>query len=246
MKKDTLQLLKGSKDIESLFKTIKYKRDFNKEHPDYFQPSGMLTFCGGQGSGKTLSAVQYVQKLMEEYPKAILVSNVELINYPFDNERIFEYDGVHCLTDYENGEYGVIYLIDEIHLEFNSLESANISIEEMVEISQQRKQRKHIIGTSQIYGRMAKPLREQIRWCVMCNNLFNLGVIQYNQLIDGFETEEKDGKITASVKKKYWWFHSPDLYKAYDTYAKMKRYKTEWRGRKVSEKILFSSQNSLN
>lgn len=40
---------------------------------------------------------------------------------------------------------GVIYFIDEIHLEFNSLESKNVPIEIMVEISQQRKQRKHIV-----------------------------------------------------------------------------------------------------
>ena len=33
----------------------------------------------------------------------------------------------------------------------------------MIEVSQQRKQRKHIVGTSQVYMRMAKPLREQIK-----------------------------------------------------------------------------------
>ncbi|MFQ9701887.1 MAG: hypothetical protein ACLR0U_04940 [Enterocloster clostridioformis] len=46
-------------------------------------------------------------------------------------------------------------MIDEIHLEFNSLESKNIDIEVMIEVSQQRKQRKHIIGTSQVYEWLA-------------------------------------------------------------------------------------------
>lgn len=234
-----MDLLKGPKDLDFLFQNIKYKRDFNKAHPDYFQPSGLLVFCGDQGSGKTLSAVQYVIKLMDEYPQAMLISNVAIKKYPFDGCRVIEYDGIHCLTDYENGEYGVIYLIDEIHLEFNSLESSNISIEEMVEISQQRKQRKHIIGTSQVYGRMAKPLREQIRWCVSCNNLFSLGLIQKNSLIDGMESVEKDGHIEAKVRKTFWWIHNPWLYDQYDTYAKMKRYKKEWRGRKINEKILY-------
>lgn len=239
MKKNTSELLKGSKDIDLLFKNLTFKRRFRKEHPDYFEPSGLLCFCGEQGSGKTLSAVSYVLKLMDEYPKAILISNVAIKKYPFDGIKVFEYDGVHCLTDYDNGEYGVIYLIDEIHLEFNSLESQNISIEEMVEISQQRKQRKHIVGTSQIYGRMAKPLREQIRWCVACNNLFGLSLIQKNSLIDGNESTEKDGHIEAKVKRTYYWFHNPAIYDQYDTYAKMKRYKTEWRGRKINEKILY-------
>lgn len=40
--------------------------------------SGLLVFCGGQGSGKTLSAVQYVKKLCEQYPRAILVTNVKI------------------------------------------------------------------------------------------------------------------------------------------------------------------------
>ena len=100
----------------------------------------------------------------------------------------------------------------------------------MVEISQQRKQRKHIVATSQIYGRMAKPLREQIRDVVLCKCYFNC--LQINKWIDAFESTEKDGKLQACVKKTFFWFHEPRLYKAYDTYQKMKRYKDEWQGRK--------------
>lgn len=44
--------------------------------------SGLLVFCGGQGSGKTLSAVQYVKKLCEEYPRAVLVTNVDIKGLP--------------------------------------------------------------------------------------------------------------------------------------------------------------------
>ena len=62
---------------------------------------------------------------------------------------------------YKNGEKGVIYFIDEIQLYFNSLQSKNINMDVMTQISQQRKQRIHIIATSQVFGRMAKPLREQ-------------------------------------------------------------------------------------
>lgn len=94
---------------------------------------------------------------------------VQIDGLPEETE-VVEYDGLNCLKTLENGYYGVIYLIDEIHLEFNSLESKNIDIEVMIEVSQQRKQRKHIIGTSQVYGRLAKPFREQIRNVVLCSN----------------------------------------------------------------------------
>lgn len=38
------------------------------------------------------------------------------------------------------------------------------------------------------------------------------------------------GKVSMDIRKKSWWFHSPDLYDSYDTYAKMKRYRKEWKG----------------
>ena len=127
-------------------------------------------------------------------------------------------------------------MIDEIHLEFNSLESKNIPIEIMVEVSQQRKQRKHIVGTSQVYMRMAKPLREQIKNVVLCKNFFH--AIQFNRLIDGDSAVEKNGKLQFDTVKYSIWFHSPKLYGSYDTYAKMKRYRNEWNG--VSRQDIYN------
>lgn len=223
------ELLKGSKNPFDIAKGIKYDIDFRKSHPDFFEPEGILIFCGPQGSGKTLSAVQYVKRVCEEYPHAILVTNVDIKGLNPLTE-VVEYDGLDCLKNIENGYGGVIYFIDEIHLELNSLESKNIDMDVIVELSQQRKQRKHIVGTSQVYMRMAKPLREQVKDVVLCRNFFKY--IQFNKLIDGFGSVEENGKLKADVVHKYLWFHNPRLYGSYDTYAKMKRYKQEWKGRK--------------
>lgn len=220
------EFLKNSLNPLGAAEVIKYNIDFRADHPDYFDPSGLLIFCGSQGSGKTLSAVQYVKKLCNQYKKAVLVTNVEILGLP-EWTKVIEYDGIKSLTDINNGYYGVIYLIDEIHLEFNSLESKNIPIEVMTEISQQRKQRKHIVGTTQIYARLAKPLREQIKWCVLCRNI--LGFFQFNTLIDGDQTVEKDGHLITETAKKIFWFHRPVMYTCYDTFAKMKRYRKEWK-----------------
>lgn len=223
------EYLKGSLNPKNVIDTVKYKIDFRKNNPDYFDPEGIMIFCGSQGSGKTLSAVQYVLKVLKEYPKAILCTNVDILELPEDT-KVIEYDGLDCLKNIENGQFGVIYFIDEIHLELNSLESKNIDMNVIVELSQQRKQRKHIVGTSQVYMRMAKPLREQVKDVVLCKNYFK--ILQHNQLIDGFNSYEEGGKLKADVVQKVWWFHSPELYKLYDTYAKMRRYKQEWKGRK--------------
>lgn len=223
------ELLQGSKNPKNVVDSVKYNWDFRKEHPDYFDPEGIMIFCGSQGSGKTLSAVQYVKKVCERYRKAKLVTNVDITGLPEETE-VIEYDGLECLKNIENGYNGVIYFIDEIHLELNSLESKNIDMDTIVELSQQRKQRKHIVGTSQVYMRMAKPLREQVKDIVLCKNYFRY--FQFNQLIDGFNSYEEGGKLKAEVVKKVFWIHTPSLYGSYDTYAKMRRYKKEWKGRK--------------
>lgn len=223
------ELLKGSRNPVNICKSIKYNVDFRREHPDYFEPEGIMIFCGSQGSGKTLSAVQYIKKVCKEFPNAILVTNVDITGLPEDTQ-VIEYDGLECLKNVENGYKGVIYFIDEIHLELNSLESKNIDMDTIVELSQQRKQRKHIVGTSQVYMRMAKPLREQVKDIVLCKSY--LKYIQWNLLIDGFTSHEENGKLKADIVKKYMWIHTPSLYGSYDTYAKMRRYKKEWKGRK--------------
>lgn len=220
--------LKGSLDPTQLTDCIAYKAKYAKDHPTFFKPNGLMIFCGPQGSGKTISAVKYCRDLLKKYPRCKFVTNVEISGLSPELD-ITEYNGLDSLFNVSNGIEGVLYLIDEIHLEFNSLESRNISIEEMIEFSQQRKQRKHIVGTSQVYMRLAKPLREQIKDVVLCHNLF--GLVQHNTLIDGEKSKEENGKFTGKVVKNYWWFHTPSLYSCYDTYAKMHRYKSEWNGK---------------
>lgn len=252
------EALKNKSSFKDLIDRSQYMQKFAEEHPDFFSPTGTMIFCGKQGKGKTLSAVLYVHNLMQRFPKAILVTNVKLRDHPFNTtykvdddgithyyntlgeeiifsregdfpeNTVIEWDGLDCLKYINNGYKGVIYLVDEIHLELNSLESRNIDIDVMTEISQQRKQRKHIVGTSQVYMRMAKPLREQIFDIVICDVFFNC--IQFNKLIDGEESKEVDGKLVAIVRKRVWFTHKSDYYEMYDTFAKMKRLNKEWQG----------------
>lgn len=250
--------------LSQIFKYIKWKIQYKIDDVGNLQSWGSCIFCGPQGSGKTLSAVQYVERVFEVSPRAILVTNVDLKSYPVNAfmdkkgdvryyhdpsfiighdyliehcsdedflKPVIQYEGLDMLTTLKNGKNGVIYLIDEFHLELNSLESKNIPIEIMTEISQQRKQRVHIVGTSQVFMRLAKPLREQIFNVVMCKCYF--GCFQCNKMCLGEDIKENsDGKITAEVKAQSFWFHKPAYYEEYDTFAKMKRYTTLWKNSK--------------
>lgn len=219
MRKDTVQILKGHLEWPDLFKSIKYKIQFNKEHPDWFVPDGIIVFTGSQGEGKTLSAVRYVVSLMEEYPKAKLVTNVQIKK--FEDRQIW-FDSVARFKDIDNGEYGVIYLIDEIQLLFNSLESKNLDLNLFTTICQQRKKRKHIVGTSQVFNRISKGFREQFKYAVMCTNVF--GVLQYNKIVKGEDvTIDESGNVITDKVHRAWWFHSPALYDLYDTSATIDR-----------------------
>lgn len=42
----------GSLDIGNVFKVWKYNKEFRKQHPEYFDPEGIIVFCGMQGAGK--------------------------------------------------------------------------------------------------------------------------------------------------------------------------------------------------
>jgi hypothetical protein len=119
---------------------------------------------------------------------------------------------------------GVVFLIDEIQLYLNSLESKNINLEVITQICQQRKQRKHIVTTSQVFGRMAKPLREQFSCVIACKAY--LGFLQCNRHIDrdSIDSEESTGtNLSGNVVRKYWWIRSPKMYRRYDTYRVIER-----------------------
>lgn len=222
-----LEALKNPFNITYWWYWLRSKIEFRREHPYYFDADGLTVFVGPQGSGKTLSAVNYVYNLIEKYDKAIIVTNIALTDYPFDNKRVFPFRNADDLSKYNNGEFGVIFLIDEIQLYFNSLESKNINPDVMVQFAQQRKQRKHIVCTSQVFGRMAKPLREQFSSVVVCRNY--LGFIQRNQLVNRDSLNDNDNGTSTDLKgeviKTSLWLHHPKYYQRYDTYYLISRNK---------------------
>jgi len=212
-----------------------------RKNPDFFWPTGTQVYCGMQGSGKTVSAVKHLLDMKQRYPKAIVVTNIALkyleplvFDTAHDIELILEIidpakqyiqftDATQLATvlvSVNNDFYGVIYLIDEIHTYFNALDSKNIPMYVFTEISQQRKQRKVIIGTSQLFTRMAKPLREQCDNIIMCNTIG--GIITTQAVWDGTTlTVLPDDSLAGNLKRRGWFFHTRRIRNAFDTYQKV-------------------------
>jgi len=224
--------------IESLRDDMKLRKS-----KTFFWPTGTQVYVGRQGSGKTISAVKHLIDLKKRYPKAIIVSNLDLSYYKAHRiiskstlELQVEHVKKNSTTDYlqfktmeqlaialvnvNNAYFGVIYIIDEIHTYFNALDSKNVPMYVFTEISQQRKQRKLIIGTSQLFLRMAKPLREQADNLIMCKTIF--GIFTITKAYDGMTLDQDfDGKISGDKKKTGWFFHTREIRKAFNTFQKV-------------------------
>jgi hypothetical protein len=213
----------------------------SRRDTDFFWPTGTQVYVGQQGSGKTISAVKHLLDLKKRYPKAILVSNLELnyyrpksfkskedlkavlADFSPENDYILFTDMDELaisLVNVNNGKYGVIYIVDEIHTYFNALDSKNIPMYVFTEISQQRKQRKLIIGTSQLFLRMAKPFREQCDNLIICRTI--AGVVTFQKAYDGMTLEQQyDGTLVGQVRKAGFFWHNRLIRNAFNTYQKV-------------------------
>lgn len=206
--------------------TLLFKQEQARKNSDYMPTDGIICFCGEQGSGKTLSAVRYAYNLCSKFPGILVVSNIHL-TWDLPNE-VIPYTGAQDMLAINNGEYGVLFLLDEMHIEFNSLESKGMDANIFELVSQQRKARKHIVGTSQVFGRLAKPFREQFKYAVCCNNY--LGVLFRQEVFKAVNIATDEDIRTALMSRKVkFFFASKEDFSMYDTTQIIKRLNGEFK-----------------
>lgn len=162
---------------------------------DGFPYGGLWVFSGAQGAGKTLLLMHMVREIHKEYPNALIVTNISVFGIP-----CIPYTGLEDFEKYVNGSDGVIFIIDEIHTLFNSLESAKMPLSQVTVWCQNRKNKRLILGTSQRYSRMAKPVREQVTWHYECRRPF-LWVFYRYRVMDGANYDD-NGKYVLEEDEK--------------------------------------------
>lgn len=224
-----IYLIKGKRRIPfvgenpkrtNIFKTLlwdfprRYVRDLFNKDPNDLDIYGVHIWCGEQGSGKSVGVVEWLQYLKKRYPHVKIRSNIDLT---FQDGKITSWkDIILC----NNGKKGQIEFLDEIQNWFSSNESKNFPVEMLQEVTQQRKQRKIVVGTVQAFQRTAKPIREQTTYLYYP---FTVGgaltfVRVYKPKFDD------DGRVTKmSLRKFYWFTHTDELRNSYDTYHKVER-----------------------
>ena len=198
------------------FKNIKAVRELKSFADDkQFPYSGLWLFSGAQGNGKTLLLMNVLREMVSEFPKALVVSNIAIYGIPS-----IPYRGVEDFEKYNNGSDGIIYVIDEIHTLFNSLESEKMPLSTVQVWSQNRKNRRVILGTSQRFNRVAKPIREQTKLLYVCYSPF-LWFRRYS-VFDASLFDEK-GEYTGPAERKHYYVPSWNVMTMYNTLEVVKR-----------------------
>lgn len=156
-----------------------------------FNEYGLTIYTGMQGAGKTVSLVERLEEIRHKYPDVLIGTNFGYLHEDF------------VLTDWSQilemrHDKGIIFCIDEIQNEFDVYNSKNFDINLLKVVTQQRKQGIKIFGTSQVFSRVSKPLREQTFEVVKCKTAFGRWTKQkcyaadyYNQYIDNPEMFKK-------------------------------------------------------
>lgn len=200
---------------------IKRNRADRKAGKIKFKPFGLRMYCGRQGSGKTIGMVEQLNEYRRKYPRAIICTNFGYLHE--DRPLTSLYD----LFEVRNGQDGVIFAIDELQNEFSSQASKNFPEEFLSVITMQRKQRICILATSQVFTRVAKPLREQCYEVVDCRTyagrltrLRCYDAADYNSVVD-----KSDPYAKSKLNKKwiYRFVQTDDLRNDYDTWQVVER-----------------------
>lgn len=181
---------------------------FNKD-PEFFRYQGLIIYEGRQGSGKTIAMMNDARKMLKEYPKAKCLSNID---YKFQNDSL---DDWTKLVDYKNGIQGVVAIMDELQNWFSSNMSRNFPPEMLEIITQNRKNRRIILGTSQNFYLLAKAIRSQATEVRRCTTFFGaLTVVRrYEPILDS------EGNVVEYKKRgSYFFVHDEELRNSYDTY----------------------------
>lgn len=206
--------------IFSIFKRLlwdlprRFVLDWYNRNPDAFNEYGVHLFAGEQGSGKSIAVAEFILRLKKMYPACKVLTNIDFK----------EQDGKITSPDdfimNNNGEFGMIVFLDEIQNWFSSMESKNFPPEALEDITQQRKQRKIFVGTSQVFMRVSKPIREQTT--LLYKPLTVAGCLTVVRVYK-CKLDDSGSVKNEVLRKLYFFVHTDEIRHAYDTYERVER-----------------------
>lgn len=183
-----------------------------------FKQYGIHVVVGEQGSGKSLTVVYLLRKWQARWPELKVYTN----DFEYDRQ-----DGIietwRDIIDRKNGKKGVVNVLDEMQTWFpSSKDKSTVPPELLGEICQQRKQRKAMLGTVQVFTRLAKPFREQTHYIYVPKTI--LGCLTIVRMTKAKWYDDKKDRFTKYCGT-FVFAHTKELRGAYDTYKIIEKYK---------------------
>lgn len=202
----------------NFFKKLFFEFPKQKAHdiitrdPDAFREFGFHLITGKQGSGKTITLVYLLLRYQKMYPKLVVKTNMD---YKYEDGKIRHWKD---LVFSNNGIYGEIDVIDEVQNWFSSNQSKNFPPDMLREVTQQRKQKKMILGTSQVFTRVAKPIRENIYLVYEPTTFFGCVTLvkKYEPILD-----DSGAVIQKKPRGSFFFVHNKKIRNCFDTYQKI-------------------------
>lgn len=145
---------------------LRIKR-FKRRDPPIFDRYGVHIFCGRVGCGKTISMIRKAEQLKRKFPKLKIYSNFQC---SLSDGLITSWSDIINLKNYDdNGiNQGILFLFDELHLTLASTSWRDAPDNLLEYISLQRHLGKCIFGTTQVWSRVNKIIREQTDTVTEC------------------------------------------------------------------------------
>lgn len=183
--------------------------DRTTRNPNIFEDYGLHMVCGKQGSGKTVTVAYLLRQYQQRYPLIKVKTN---FNYKAQNSAITHWKD---LTMNTNGIYGEVDCIDEIQNWFSSNSSLNFPEGMLSVVTQQRKVRRCILGTAQVFTRISKPLREQTYLLYLPITL--LGCMTIVRVYD-LDLDMDANIDRKKIRKLFMFVHDKALRESFDSY----------------------------
>ncbi len=217
---------KGSYKPPGFFKRLFH--DFPKRlaydyvHQDYsdFSEFGIHMVIGKQGAGKSTTVAYLLRKWQKIYPDLKVYTNM---GYKYEDDVLDKWQQLITRT---NGKKGVVNVIDDIKAWWSNADSKNLPPEVLAEICQQRKQKKAILCTIQVFSELPKAFRSQTHTVYMPTTFFGcLTVVK----ISDIKYYNPDKERFTKIRGMFFFVHTKEIRDSFDTYKKIEKYKdVEW------------------
>lgn len=211
-----MKILKFLKyEMIDLYRFIQKRRSGIIEFKEY----GLRLYSGPQGSGKSMSMVEQLESYRMQFPDLLIATNFFYQHETMPIKSLAEIPVLSRIAR-ENGFCGVVIGWDEIQNDFdNSVRSFPVTI--LRTITQQRKQGIKILATSQVFTRVAKPIREQTFEVVECKTFLGRWTFQrwYDPLNYEFCIQNPDKKEKLSKIRRYSFIQTDEIRSLFDSYA---------------------------